>query len=144
MKIIKIILTLVVGLSCFSAYAAEDMPAKSLPITTIINNLESKGYTAKEIKFKDSSYHVDAINKQGKEVDLTVNPETGVLNQTEKNTLTLSIQNAAKKVEAAGYRSIYYIKADDDKYVVKALDKDGKKVSLDVNGTSGEISKNLF
>ena len=143
MKMSKTILTLVVGLSCFSAYAA-DMPVKSLPMTTIISNLDAKGFTAKEIKFKDNVYHVDAMNKQGKDVDVEVNPETGALNQTEKSAMTLTMQEAAKKVEAAGYRSIYFIKADDSKYVVKALDKDGKKVSLDVNGTSGEISKNLF
>ncbi len=143
MKICKIFVMMIFGLGCLSAFA-DDMPAKSLPMTEIIHNLESKGYTAKEIKFDDNMYKIDAVDKQGKEVDVEINPETGALNQTTKNNTTLTLQAAAKKVESAGYHSIYYIKADDSKYVVKALDKDGNKVSLDVDGTSGAISKNLF
>lgn len=141
----KLVLILFFGGVCLSAYAhGGDMSTKSLPMTTVINNLESQGYTAKEIEFKDNAYHVEAIDKQGKEVDVVVNSETGALQRSEKSTMTLTMQDAVKKVEAAGYHSIYEIKMDDDKYEVKALNKEGKKVSLDVNGQSGEISKNLF
>lgn len=145
MKMNKIVVTAIAGLACFSAYAT-DYPAKSLPMTTILSNLESQGYTAKEIKFKDNLFKVEATDKQGKEVDIEVNPETGALNNKDKESaaMTLTMQDAVKKVEAAGYHTIYYIEADDDKYEVKALDKDGKKVSLDVNGKTGEISKDIF
>jgi len=144
MKMSKIILTIVAGLVCFSAYA-EDMPAKSLPMTTIISDLEKQGYLViKEIKFKDDAYHVEAIDKQGKEVEVKVNPETGALDQSKKSSMSLTMQEAVKKIEAAGYHSIYSIEADDDKYEAKALDKDGKKVSIHVNGNSGEISKDIF
>lgn len=144
MQISKIIVAVVAGLMSFSVWAA-DVPAKSLPMSTIISNLEKQGYSGiSEIKFKDNAYEVEAHDKQGKEIKAMINPETGNITQTNKSTMTLTMQEAVKKVESAGYHSIYFVEMESDGYKVKGLDKDGSKVSLEVDGKSGEISKNIL
>jgi hypothetical protein len=164
MKKLFIVSTIAAAIAFNSAYAADSVttttqtqiPVVQVPagtsatpaapqISTIITKLQSKGYNIiRKIKFEDGAYEADVINAQGNEVTVKINPLTGDFFGSTENLARLSMLAAVKVVEAAGYKNIYKVKSDDDKYEVKALDKNGKEVGLEVNAISGEISKNWF
>lgn len=134
---------LVSGVTC--TIFANDIPEKTIPMTNLIKSLENKGYTVvRDVKYDDGVYKVDAINAQGKDVEAKVNPMTGVITQSKDGSMKLTTFNAAQEIENAGFKNIYSIESSGDKYKVKAMDKDGKKISLTVDGESGKISKDLF
>lgn len=123
--------------------SADTLPANSLPMSKILQNLQTKGFTIiKEVEFEHGAFEVEAIGPQGNKLKLQVNPQTGeITNNKDNQTNQLSILAAVQKLEAAGYHNIYRIELDDSKYEVKALDKDGKEVSLKINANTGEIKK---
>ncbi|OGV44379.1 MAG: hypothetical protein A3F46_03780 [Legionellales bacterium RIFCSPHIGHO2_12_FULL_42_9] len=122
---------------------ANDIPTTSLPMSKILQVLQSKGYSSvRKVEFEHGTYEVKAISAQGKKVKLNVNPQTGVItNNSKTQNNSISMLMAAQKVEAAGYHGIYKIKSEDGKYEIKALNKDNKKVELKVNVKTGEIKK---
>lgn len=128
-------------------WAADEPPKNTLPMSHIIQELKSSGvHVIKEIKFENGNYVAETVNPQGTEVKTEINPTTGKVNKTDNKSenIKLSILEAAKRVEGSGYKNIYKIDTSGTKYEVKAYDQQGKKVSLDVDGNTGEISKNLF
>ena len=67
-------------------------------------------------------YEAEVINVQGNKIKLRINPQTGDIFNHLKIQRSLYVE-CRQKVEEAGYRNIYNIKVDNDKYEVKALDK---------------------
>lgn len=51
----------------------------------------------------------------------------------------LTLHEVQLKVEALGYREITKIERDDDKYEIKAIDAEGRRVELDVDPVTGAI-----
>lgn len=141
----KFVMCLFAALFSFSIYAA-DFPEKSMPMTSIIGKLEAKGFVdVYEVEYDDKVYHVKARNAQGKDVEATVDPISGKITPTKvAPSSKITLMDAVKKVEQAGYHNIYKIERSDDKYEMSALDKDGKKVSLEVDGKTGKISSDFF
>jgi hypothetical protein len=128
-----------------STIFANDVPQKTIPMTNLLKTLESSGYSiVRDVKYDDGMYKIDAINAQGKDVEAKVNPMTGDITQTKDGSMKLTILNAARKVEDSGYKNIYSIESSGDKFKVKALGNDGKKVSLTIDGETGKVSKDLF
>ena len=131
-------------LACTShTVLADDIPTTLLPMSTILQDLQSKGYdNIRKIKFEHDVYEVEAISKQGTKIKLSVNPQTGkIANSPMMQKNSLSMRSIVQKVEAAGYHSIYKVKSEDNKYEIKALDKNNKKVELNVDAQTGEIKK---
>jgi hypothetical protein len=130
------------------AVTAAEMPTQiaTMPqMSTILQKLQAKGYSIiREIKFEKGAFEAKAINAQGNEIDIRINPQTGEMFQPTANPARLNMLEVVKKVEAAGYHNIYKIKSDDDKYDVKALDNNGKSVEVEVNAITGTISKEWF
>jgi uncharacterized membrane protein YkoI len=130
-------------------FAAEAPPTGTPPLTQILVNLQSKGFTdIRKIEFEDGVYKVDMVSQFGKETDLRLNPENGEILSTKTGSthrnphlLTVSPLEAAKKVEAAGYHSAYKIELKEGEYEVEALDARNHKTELTVNGKSGKVSK---
>lgn len=125
------------------AVLADDIPTTSIQMSSILQNLQTKGYNnVKKIKFEDGEYEAKVINAQGREEKLHINPQTGaILNAPKAAQANITALEAAKKVEAAGYHNIYKLEAEDgNEYEVKAIDKNGKKAELKVNATTGEIT----
>ncbi|MDF3054263.1 MAG: hypothetical protein K0Q74_170 [Gammaproteobacteria bacterium] len=122
---------------------AEDIPVSSAQMSSILQSLQAKGYNnVKKIKFTDGKYEARAVNAQGKIEKLDINAQTGaILDGKKPAKKMITALEVATKVEAAGYRSIYKLEADSGKYEVRALDKDGKKVELEIDATTGEIKK---
>ncbi|MDX9886962.1 PepSY domain-containing protein [Thauera sp.] len=53
----------------------------------------------------------------------------------------LSLQEVLAKLEAAGYRNFEEAERERNKYEVKAIDPEGRRVEVDVDAMSGEILK---
>jgi hypothetical protein len=130
-------------------FAAEAPPVGTPPLTQVLVNLQSKGYTdIRKIKFEDGVYKVDMVSKFGKETDLKLDPQNGAILSTKTGSthrnphlLAVSPLEAVKKVEAAGYHSVYKIELKEGEYEVEALDAKNHKAELTVNGKSGKVSK---
>ncbi|KTD22853.1 Uncharacterized conserved protein [Legionella lansingensis] len=122
---------------------ADNLPANTLPMSKILQSLQSKGYNIiKEIEFEHGAYEVEAIGPQGNKLELRVNPQTGEISNDKNNQAKpISMLDAVQKLESAGYHSIYKIESEGNKYEVKALDKNGKKVKLKMNASTGEIKQ---
>jgi len=124
---------------------ANNLPANAVSMATVLQNLQAAGYVAiQEVKFDDGVYKAEVINPQGIEVKVSLDAQTGKVVEPASMPKMISISDAVKKVEAAGYTSISKVEADKGKYEVKALDKEGKKARLDVNAMNGEITKKMF
>lgn len=53
----------------------------------------------------------------------------------------LTIPQLHERLEAAGYSAIDEIEREDDSYEVKATDRDGRRVEIDVHPITGEVLK---
>jgi hypothetical protein len=53
----------------------------------------------------------------------------------------LTIPQLYERLEAAGYTAIDEIEREDDGYEVKATDRDGRRVEIDVHPITGEVLK---
>lgn len=131
----------------------HERPANAVDISAVIQNVQAKGYQdIREVEFDDGVYKVKAVNANGKKVNIYIDPQKNeILNvktshkvKKKNNTVKLSMLDAIKKVEAAGYHAVYEIDVEHHKYEIKALDKAGKKARLQVNGNTGKVSKKLF
>lgn len=117
------------------------------PMSAVLRNLQASGYVAiKEVRLEDGFYKAEAINAQGKKIDVRIDPETGkiVEPKSPQPAAVIDIITAVNKVEAAGYHGIYKIEAEDGKYDVKALDQNGKNVHLKVDAQTGKVTKKWF
>lgn len=116
-----------------TAWADNDIPPPgSIPMSTVLQNLKAKGYEiVPSVKFKDGNYEARAISAQGQKVTVAVNAKTGeVMAAKTRMETTISTLQAVQTVEKAGYHSIYKITRHEDKYKVKALNKDNEKVEF--------------
>jgi hypothetical protein len=153
----KIKLIALVAACCMAAayqgiFAGEIPPANTMSVVQVLNNLQSKGYAnVYKIEFEDGAYKVKMISTDGKVTELKLNPQTGAIIETKQETsnrklpaLSLTVLQAAQKVEAAGYHGVYKIKMESNEFEVEALDQNNKKVDLNVDGQSGKITKDWF
>ncbi|MHB1947557.1 MAG: PepSY domain-containing protein [Gammaproteobacteria bacterium] len=124
---------------------AEELPTKSLTMSSVIQKLQSKGYNIiRKVKIEDGNYKAETINSQGIEVKVRINSQTGEISSSNEKPVKLTMLDAVKKVEAAGYHDIYKVESEDGTYEVKAFGKDGKKAELKVNANTGDVSKEWF
>lgn len=134
----------------FIALTAQAILTKSnknsaLPMTTIINKLQASGYgIIRRIEYERGIYQAETINAQGMDVRLRINAKTGEVIKPDLNSVRISMLDAIQKVEAAGYKQIYKIKSEADRYKIKGIDHNGKKVDLKVDAKTGVISKEWF
>ncbi len=125
------------------ALAGDKLPEKSMPMSQILQSIQKQGFgTIVDIEYDDGVYSAKAINYRGDNTSLEVAPLSGeIIKPKAEDRDQISIFDAAKKVEAAGYHNIYEMKTSKSKYEVKAYDSNDKKVSLDVDVKSGTIKK---
>lgn len=127
-----------------TAILADDMPAKSIDMVNILTNLKDQGYVAvHEIKFDDNVYKAEVINSAGNEVKVKIDAQTGKMieSTSKEKENNMSMLDAVKKVEAAGYHNIYAVESEDDGFKMKAVDKDGKKVKINLDLSGNVTSK---
>jgi hypothetical protein len=140
--------------STLSVCLADNMPKNPEPLSEVLTNLQSQGYTVKRVQVQEGKYQMKGMDQQGHRVAMSVDPSNGeILNSTQKsgtseplnsNPGTLSALDAVKKVEQSGYHQVYKLETGTSEYDVSALDKDNKKMELTVDMKSGKISKKMF
>jgi uncharacterized membrane protein YkoI len=148
----KFIIALLAGVSLalIAPLALADHHLKGYPpvsMSTVLGQLEHQGYyDFDEVEYDHGSYEVKAYNAQGQRVKLHYNPtlpSTPAV-KPKQDSQQLTMAQAAKKVEAAGYSNIYKIELEHGWYEVKAMGKNGKKVEWHVDPQTGKISKYVW
>lgn len=143
--------TLILGaslaLSSSMAIAAEDLAATkdAMPMSKILNNLEQQGYSViLKVELDDGKYKAKVIDSKGKELKLNITPQTGEVIKPKAQATRLTMIEAVKKAEEAGYKNIYKVSSSQNEYEMKGFDKDNKKVSINVDAATGKINKEWF
>lgn len=132
------------GLSSF-VVAAEMAPKETLPMSKILETLHEQGYNVVlKVELEGDAFKAKVIDAKGKEVKIEIASETGKVNRSKAQPTNLTMVEAVKKVEEAGYKNIYKISTGHNEYEMKAYDKENKKVSLDVDSATGKINKEWF
>jgi len=116
----------------------------STRMITLLQRLNQAGYSKiHEIEYNGDSYEVEAFNAQCRKVKFRVNAQN--MRIPPLNTARqLTMLQAAQRVQAAGYNNIYDVEFDDGRYEFKAYDENTRKVKLNVNPSTGRISKGWF
>lgn len=129
------------------AFAAQQstVPNDALPMSKLLENLHQAGYNViLRVEFDNGQYRANVIDLQGKPLRVEIAPTTGEILKPKNEGVNLSLLEAAKKAEEAGYHGIYKITATQGKVEISAYNKDNKKVTFDINSKTGEISKEMF
>lgn len=143
--------TLVLGasLALYSSMslAADDaiITTNTMPMSKILSNLQEQGYSVVlKVELDDGKYKAKVIDAKGKEVKLNITPQTGEVIRPKAQASHLTMIEAVKKAEEAGYKNIYKVSSGHNEYEMKGFDKDNKKVSIDVDAATGKINKEWF
>jgi hypothetical protein len=120
--------------------------APAMSMTEVLSKLDAAGYNViKEVELgRNGTYKVEAMNSKGQKVEFVVDPAKPMIEKQAQATKMLTASEVAKKVMDAGYTNITKIKFEGSRYDVKAMDKQGKSVKMDVNAVTGEITKDWF
>lgn len=122
------------------AFANHALPKNVVPLTTVIKNLEVAGYqTIHEVEFDDGMYKAEVFDQQGQKLKLHINPKTGSINQKAASRPRISMLDAIKTAEQAGYEQFYEIELEHNHYEIKAH-KNGEAMKIIVDAQTGEIT----
>ena len=148
---ISFILGIIANLLIFVTPAYADSTSHgSLETPEVIIHLQEQGYTSiEEIVLNHNSYEAIVITAENKITKLFIDAETNEIYDSKpiaKNGIKfhpakLTMLEAVKKVEEAGYHHIYHIELIDGKYKVKALYKNEVSTELNVDGNTGVLKK---
>lgn len=139
-KLGTIAFSLILGTSALMAVAAPT--TQPLPVVTILQSLDQAGYNQiRNIEYENGKYTVEAYGRQGQKLKFDINARSGVIPPIQNNKPYLTMLEAARKLHQAGYIHIDEITFDDNYYEVKAYDANNNPIKLNVNSTTGEISK---
>lgn len=136
----------------FAQMGGDAQPAASrqqwLSLSEIQQRLEAAGYRdIDKVEREDNYYEVKGTDPDGRRVEVKVDPVSGEVTKTEfKNGQRdrsdwLTPAQIQVILESAGYRDIDKIERESRDYEVKATDADGRRVELDVDPHSGEVTK---
>lgn len=111
-------------------------------MSAILQNLMANGYVViRKINPEKGFLKADTINVQGQSVKVSINPQSGEITEPKLTKPLLSPLEAVKKVEAAGYHDISSVDFKGANFLVKGLDQAGKSAKVNVDASSGAITK---
>ena len=115
------------------------------PVSTILHTLKTQGYAAvQKVELINDEYRIAALDSDGNRVNLRINSHSGDVIALGKTDSHIAMLEVVEKIEAIGYTSITFIELKDNHYSIIALGPNGKKAKLQVNATSGQVSKEFF
>ncbi len=140
-KYSSLVVISLITLTTFSAWA-DEIPKNAVPMSQVLQNIQRMGYSiVTKVEYDDGKYVAKVIANNGDEIKLEIAPLTGeVIKSKDEKLSIIPIYDIVQQVETARYKNIYFIEAEKDKYVVKAF-KGDKKVGLDIDAESGQISE---
>ncbi|MBY0377836.1 MAG: PepSY domain-containing protein [Gammaproteobacteria bacterium] len=131
---------LILGTSASMAIAEQT--TQPLPVITILQSLDQAGYNQiRNIEYDDGKYTVEVFGQQGQKLKFDINARNGVIPPLKDHKPYLTMLEVARKLHQAGYIHIDEITFDDNYYEIKAYDASNNPIKLNVNSTTGEISK---
>ena len=140
MKTKHLLLTALLCSTCTFAFA-DMVPANAVPMETVLQNLEKAGYTAvQKVTFDDGFYEAKAVNASGVSTEIKLNPAGTIVTPT-SNSGGVSMMDAVKAVEAAGYHGISKIELKKEAFQIEALDNQNNKIDLKVDAITGAVTK---
>ena len=140
-KLLPLTLSLILGMGTSIAIAAETAPP--IPVVDVLQRLDQAGYSQiHNIQYKNGIYKVEAYGSQGQKIKFDVNAKNMVIPSIEnKEKSYLTMLQVARSLLGAGYSRIEKIEFDDKYYEIKTYDANNKQVTLEVNSTTGAITK---
>lgn len=125
--------------------AADYLPAKALPLSTILTSLEQGGLTSiVEASFDDGVWEVEGF-RNNQAVEVHVDPLTGKVLREHPDHITSkptpqakSAAAIVKQLEQAGYAPVLEIEWERDGWEVEAVNSQGKR-KLHVAAETGKI-----
>ncbi len=143
-KIFLLAITFLLSIICSPSFA-EDTNQTDLSLSKILLNLQQEGYTPiDQIELKNNLYQLKVLDSKAEEVTILVDRQTGKIVKPGRVLPLLTLTEAAEKIEQNGYHTIYILKFEGGKYKANALDKNNKKVTLDVDAKTGTVSLQFF
>ena len=128
-----------------SVMAEKTVPNQTIQMSKVLETLREQGFhVVLKVELENNLFKAKVIDAKGKEVKIEISPESGKINLPKAHPTRLTMGEAVKKVEEAGYRNIFKVSSDSNEYQMKAYDKENKKVSLDVDAATGKINKEWF
>jgi hypothetical protein len=134
--------TLCTGVLLYSFSFSQTQAAEETPVSMklVLQKIQEKGYSGiNTIEWRKGVYEMIGSDAHSQRVSIIFNPKTNVVTVKPVKPLLTMIE-AADRIEKRGYHTIYILKFDQGKYKVDALDKNNKKVALDVDAKTGLIS----
>lgn len=138
--------------SCLSAFitftapfALADAPqTQPGDMVKVLDDLKSSGYPiVKKIEFNtlNGAYNATVVNGEGRNLDIQINPQSGEMTRLKNDVEGLKASDVAKKVQEAGFANIYEMSIGmfGNKYYVKVINDKGQKITLTVDGKTGNI-----
>ena len=151
--------TLFIGLGTSVALAGHDRILPSMqPMATIVENLQAQGYkTIYDVDFDDGVYKVDVLNNKGQHLKLRIDATSAkVVAPKALDDKAISMLDAIKTVQAAGYSHIHDIELEHGPYgyvyghgtlgpyKIEARNTDGEKVDIFVDAHSNKIIRTVI
>jgi len=98
-----------------------------------------QGYTKiDEVTFDDGLWHAEARSADGNDVDLRIDPRSGKV-YPDKEVSHLSEDDVRAALATQGYTDVHDVDFDDGVWNAKADDKNGHRVKLTVDPSSGKV-----
>lgn len=136
------VVSFILLITALNAFAYNVIPSDSQPLSIVLQQLHRKGITDFDnIEFKEGAYEAVIIGTYGSRQTITIDPKSGVIRSKPNLSDHLTMLDAAKKIEAAGYSHISKIESCGNVYKVNASGRNGKEVELTLDRISGEIEK---
>jgi hypothetical protein len=131
------------SLTMHTAIADPAPHTSGVSMQTILQNLEKAGYHAiQEVEYDDGVFEAKAINQNGAYAKIILDPNTGaILSPTQTSSQGISMLDAVKAVETAGYTRIHDIESKTHHYEIEAFNQSGHKVKLNVDASTGKLSQ---
>jgi len=113
-----------------------------IKISKVIERFEqSKYFAIQQVAFEKGIYRAIGYDIAGNKVKITFNIHTGIISATPESPHVMPILIVAHKVESLGYPYIFNISFEQNRYVVKCLNKANKMIQLQVDPKTYVIEK---
>lgn len=129
---------LVLGLAA-TGFAFAQSGASGLASSEILQRVEQAGFSdVRDLEFDDGLWEVKARDRDGRRVELLVDPVTGEIIDP-RSVSALSADQIRSRLEAQGYTRVHDIEYDDGRWEVEATNPRGEPVDLKLDPRDGRI-----
>lgn len=105
-----------------------------------ISALQAAGYTnVRDVELDDGLWEAEVKAADGRWHDVHIDPASGTVIDRRSGSKLLTASEITQKLQAAGYTSIHELDLDEAVWDVEAMDANGQRLELRVNGYTGAV-----